>query len=62
MEGSAIVQDAEQENIPYLILRLISDKVDESVSDNFNDFIKKYKNFSWNLLEVIFEDLVKYTK
>lgn len=57
MEGAAIAQIAEQENIPYSILRVISDESDESASENFGEFISKYNNYSWELLKIIFLDL-----
>ncbi len=53
MEGAAVAQVATQENIPWLILRVISDNADGNAKQNFNDFLNEYKNFSWNLIETL---------
>ncbi|MDC2974969.1 hypothetical protein OAX47_02100 [Prochlorococcus sp. AH-736-K09] len=44
MEGAAVAQVAEQENIPWIILRVISDSADDSAADDFSRFILKYSN------------------
>ena len=48
-----MAQVATQENIPWLILRVISDNADGNAKQNFNDFLNEYKNFSWNLIETL---------
>ena len=57
MEGAAVAQVAEQENIPWLVLRVISDNADDSAANSFNSFIQIYKNNSSNLLLIILEKL-----
>ena len=51
MEGAAVAQVAEQEGIPYAILRVISDSADENANQKFEDFLFDYENNSWKLLE-----------
>ena len=41
MEGCSVAQVAEQENVPWIILRVISDSADESAPQDFNDISKK---------------------
>ena len=53
MEGAAFAQVAFQENIPWCILRIISDGANEEAADNFEEFLEKYGKYSWNLIEVI---------
>ena len=59
MEGAAVAQVAFQEDLPWLILRVISDNADHSASQNFVDFLEDYKKFSWNLIESLFLSLDK---
>ncbi len=53
MEGAAVAQVAVQEEIPWLIIRVISDEADHSSPQDFNDFIKDYQNYSWNLIKAL---------
>lgn len=57
MEGASVAQVAAQENIPWIVLRVISDNADESAANNFNSFLKVYKENSSNLLLIILEKL-----
>ena len=57
MEGAALAQVAEQEEIDWLVIRVISDNADESAADNFADFLKKYKKFSSQLIEELLDIL-----
>ena len=46
MEGAAVAQVAEQEKIPWIVIRVISDSADTNASSNFEEFIEKYQNYS----------------
>jgi len=56
MEGAAVAQIACQENIPFLIIRVISDSADECASQNFSEFLKEYERQSWQLLELLLKN------
>lgn len=57
MEGGSVAQVAEQERIPWLILRVISDSSDNSADISFKTFIDTYKHVSWKLLDVLLKSL-----
>ena len=59
MEGAAVAQVAEQENIPWVIIRVISDGADSKAADDFDQFIKVYAKSSWEILESIFQEIPK---
>ena len=51
MEGGAFAQVAAQENIDWIIIRVISDGADDNAPDDFNSFLGKYKLKSWELIK-----------
>ena len=57
MEGGAVAQVAEQEGVPYAVLRVISDNADENANQKFEDFLVDYEKNSWKLLELILSNL-----
>ena len=57
MEGGAVAQVAEQEGVPWVILRVISDSADSNSQTDFDQFLKDYVLSSWKLLECIFKDI-----
>ncbi len=57
MEGASFAQVAEQENIPWILFRVISDNANEVADHNFSSFIKEYKKFSWELVNIFLNDL-----
>jgi len=57
MEGAAVAQVAEQEKIPWLIFRVISDSANSSSDISFTEFMKSYKYFSWKLIKTLLADL-----
>ncbi len=60
MEGSAVAQVAIQEEIPWLVLRTISDGANVSSSEDFNSFITNYNLYSWELIEALLFNLNKF--
>ena len=57
MEGGAVAQVAEQEGVPWVILRVISDSADSNSKMDFNQFLKDYVLVSWTLLESLLQDI-----
>jgi adenosylhomocysteine nucleosidase len=53
MEGAAVAQVAEQEGIPWLVLRVISDGADATAAQSFGDFIQMYDHRAWCLLQAL---------
>ena len=56
MEGAAVAQIACQENIPFLIIRVISDSADNSAAQNFSEFLKEYERESWQLIKLLLKN------
>ena len=48
-----VVQVAEQEGVPWLVLRVISDGADESAAQTFSDFVQAYDKRAWQLIEAL---------
>ena len=59
MEGAAVAQVACQENVPWLVVRVISDCADTDAAQTFNAFLKDYEKYSWNLIEVLLKNYKK---
>ena len=55
MEGAAVAQVAEQEGIPWLVLRVISDGADAAAAQSFEDFVKRYEQQAWRLIEALLQ-------
>jgi adenosylhomocysteine nucleosidase len=53
MEGAAVAQVAEQEGIPWLVLRVISDGADANAAQSFGDFIHRYDRRAWCLIQAL---------
>ena len=62
MEGAAVAQVAIQENIPWIILRVISDNADDSAPQNFNYFLKEYEEHSCKIIELIIDKFKNCSK
>ena len=43
MEGAAVAQVASQEDIPWVIIRVISDESNSDAALNFSEFLEVYK-------------------
>ena len=39
--------------MPWLVLRVISDGADEKAAQSFEDFVKRYENQAWRLIEAL---------
>ena len=57
MEGGAVAQVAEQEGIPWVIVRVISDNADANSEIDFDQFLKDYVLSSWQILDCVLEDI-----
>lgn len=55
MEGAAIAQAAYLNHIPFLIIRAISDKADDSANMDYSEFEAKAVKHSVNLILAIAE-------
>ena len=53
MEGAAIGHTCYVNNIPFVIIRVMSDKADGSAHDNFNEFVYQAANYSKNIVKII---------
>ncbi len=59
MEGAAFAQVAEQENIKWLIVRVISDQADDDAHLDFDKFLQDFKIYSWQIIEAFLNYLSK---
>ena len=57
MEGGAVAQVAEQEGVPWVIIRVISDGADSNSEIDFDQFLKDYVLSSWKLLDCFLQDI-----
>ena len=62
MEGGAVAQVLLLESIPYLAIRVISDKADEDAHESFFEFLKKYEIESWNLIKSLLMNISNIPK
>ena len=46
---------AEQEGVPWLVLRVISDGADETAAQSFEDFVRRYEQQAWRLIEALLQ-------
>ena len=59
MEGGSFAQVAEQENIDWIIIRVISDSADNNAQNDFNKFLELYKIHSWELVKSVLDALIQ---
>ena len=57
MEGAAVAQVAKQENIPFQIIRVISDQANENSSEEFSKFLIKYNHHSVKLISALIKNI-----
>lgn len=57
MEGGAFAQVAHQENIKWIVIRVISDNASENAVEDFNEFINKYQFKSWELIKHLLDSI-----
>ena len=57
MEGGAVAQVAEQEGIPWVIVRVISDSADSNSETDFDKFLRDYVLSSWELIGSVLRDI-----
>ena len=57
MEGAAVAQVATQEQIPFVVIRVISDNANEESELDFNKFLEDYKIESWKLINSILYEI-----
>ena len=62
MEGCSVAQVADQERVPWVILRVISDSANESAPEDFNAFLKIYNDVSPLLIKEIIKNYLKSPK
>ncbi len=53
MEGAAIGHTSYVNNIPFVIIRAMSDKADGSAHNNFNEFVQKAANYSKDIVKIM---------
>ena len=58
MEGCSIAQVATRNNVPFIVIRAISDLADDNLLKNQNEFEKYYSNISSQALKLFLD---KYT-
>lgn len=59
MEGAAFAQVAYQENVDWIVMRVISDEADENASSDFDKFLSQYKLKSFDLIQSFLSILIK---
>ena len=59
MEGGAVAQVAEQEGVPWVIVRVISDNANSNSEEDFDQFLKDYVLSSWKLIDCFLQDIPK---
>ena len=59
MEGAAFAQVAYQEEVDWMVMRIISDEANENASIDFSKFINEYKTTSFEIIKLFLQALVK---
>ena len=56
---ASVAQVSIQENIPWQIIRVISDSANNSSHSDFESFLKNYKKYSSKIIKVFIENIFK---
>ena len=56
---AAFAQVAFQENVDWIVMRVISDEANENASSDFNNFLNEYKLNSFDLIQSFLNSLLK---
>ena len=59
MEGAAFAQVCFQEKVEWFIIRVISDDADGSAMNDFEAFLRKYKDCSLELIKIIMRSIIQ---
>ena len=56
-DGGAFHLNGQQiwKGVPWLVLRVISDGADEAAAQSFEDFVKRYEEKAWRLIEALLQ-------
>ncbi len=57
MEGASVAQVCFSENIPWLIVRVISDSANDNAVTDFNDFVSEYESKSWLIIQSLLKNI-----
>lgn len=57
MEGAAIGHTCFVNNIPFVVIRAISDKADGSAHSNFNEFVHQAANYSKDIVKIMLGEI-----
>ena len=57
MEGASVAQVCFSENLPWLIVRVISDSANDNAVNDFNDFVSEYESKSWLLIQSLLKNM-----
>ena len=57
MEGASVAQVAQQENIPFQIIRVISDGANKNSSEDFSKFLLNYNLHSAKLISALVRNI-----
>ncbi len=55
MEGAAVAHVCQQNGVPFVVIRSMSDKADGSAPDNFNEFVEHASNRSFEIVRAMIE-------
>ncbi len=57
MEGASVAQVCFNDNVPWLIVRVISDSANDNAVTDFNDFVSEYESKSWLIIQSLLKNI-----